>query len=112
MSGVHLTRRLVLEDAAEMPDGAGGFAEVWTVRGVIWAEVRAGTGREAADEESWQAEVPFRITVRGAGQGAASRPKAGQRLRDGARLYRILAVTERDPLGLYLVCNAREEVPA
>ena len=112
MTAVDLTRRLVLENPVAVADGAGGFAETWAVLGVVWAEVAAGAGREAAGEEAWQAEVPFRITVRAARQGAARRPRPGQRFRDGARLFRILAVTERDTAGLYLACYAREEVPA
>ena len=55
--------------------------------------------------------VPYRVTVRGAPTGAPSRPKAGQRLREGARLFLIQAVTERDQFGRYLTCFAREEVP-
>ena len=38
-------------------------------------------------------------------------PVPQQRFRDGARVYNILAVTERDPDGLYLTCFSREEVP-
>ncbi|MEO6299298.1 MAG: head-tail adaptor protein, partial [Paracoccaceae bacterium] len=33
-----------------------------------------------------------------------------QRLRDSGRVFVILAVTERDPDGLYLTCFALEEV--
>lgn len=93
------------------PDGAGGFQEVWNVRGTLWGEVKPGAGTEAANEEVVTAGINFRITVRGAAVGAASRPVAGQRLRDGTRLFRILAVTERDAGGQFLTCFAREEVP-
>ena len=48
--------------------------------------------------------------MRGAPQGAPSRPLPGQRLRDGARLFAIDAVTEVVPGGAYLVCHAHEEV--
>ena len=50
--------------------------------------------------------------MRGAPQGATSRPVPGQRFRVGARLFRVLAVTEREPGGMYLVCETREEVAA
>jgi head-tail adaptor len=46
--------------------------------------------------------------VRGAPVGAPSRPVAGQRFREGARIYPILAVAEADPEGRYLVCHAEE----
>jgi head-tail adaptor len=105
-----LNRRLVLERAVQVADGAGGFAESWTVLGVVWAEVVAGSGRDVAGEEVTVSSVPYRIMVRGAPVGAPSRPKADQRLRDGTRLFKIIAVTERDAGGQYLTCFAREEV--
>jgi head-tail adaptor len=92
-------------------DGSGGYARSWAQLGRHWAEVTAGSGRETAGEEVLQATVPFRITVRGAAAGAASRPVPGQRFRDGSRVFAILAVTERDADGRYLLCVAREEEP-
>lgn len=107
-----LQRRLVLEKAVQVGDGSGGFAETWEEQGALWAEVTPSAGRETEGEEFPQATVPFRITVRGASVGAPSRPEPGQRFRDGTRLYAILAVTERDPDGRWLVCAARQEEPA
>ncbi|WP_440486719.1 phage head completion protein, partial [Salipiger bermudensis] len=52
------------------------------------------------------------ITVRGAPLGASNRPLPGQRFRQQTRLFRIVAVTEAEPGGLYLTCEAREEVAA
>ena len=105
-----LNRRLVLERVVQVADGAGGFSESWAVLGVVWAEVVAGSGRDVAGEEVTVSSVPYRITVRGAPVGAPSRPKAEQRLRDGTRLFRVIAVTERDASGQFLTCFAREEV--
>lgn len=103
---------MVLETPAQLADGAGGLAVVWTEVGTLWAELTAGTGREAAGEEVRRAEVPWRITVRGAPYGSDARPRPDQRLRDGARVFTILAVSERDPAGRYLSLFAREEAPA
>jgi len=100
-----LARRLLLEGADRVADGAGGFAESWAALGHLWAEVLPRTGREAADV----ARMGYRITVRAAGRDAPSRPRPGQRFRDGARLFRIEAVAERDPEGRYLICYASEE---
>ncbi len=111
MKAVHLTRALILEREVRTPDGAGGFAEVWAEVGRLWAEVVAGSGGEAANEAVTTAGVSFRITVRAAADGAPSRPKPGQRFRDGPRRFRILAVTERDAAGHYLTCFAKEEEP-
>ena len=108
---ISLDRKLTLQAATQAPDGAGGFATVWTDLGQHWAEIRPGTGRDAAGEDVILTSVPYRITVRGAPVGAASRPKAGQRFSDGARRYSVLAVTERDRAGLFLTCFAQEETP-
>lgn len=112
MSAPRLDRRLVLEAAIRTPDGSGGFLLSWTALGEIWAEVKAGAGRERAGEFVTLSTVPYKITVRAAPQGAPSRPKPEQRFRDGARIFRILAVAEDDPRGHYLICFAHEEVPA
>ena len=111
MSGPNLNRALVLEQPVQVPDGAGGFALTWDVVGTLWGEVLAGSGRDPAGVEITLATVPYRITVRGAAVGSPRRPLPEQRMRDGNRIYHLVAVTERDADGLYLTCFAREEVP-
>lgn len=110
MRRVHLTRQLVLEAAERMPDGAGGFAEAWVGLGTLWAEMVARTGRTRGGEEVPVSATGYRITVRAAPEGAAARPRPGQRFRDGARVFHIEAVAERDAGARFLVCFAREEV--
>lgn len=104
------SRRLVLEAPERVADGAGGYTEIWAVRGWLWAEVAPrGVGREVDARAS---RLNFRITVRGAPPDAPSRPTPAMRFRDGVRLFRIEAVTEADPSGRYLVCFASEETGA
>ncbi len=112
MTGIRLSRELVLEARRTQPDGAGGLIETWVPLGRLWAEVIAGTGRDIPGEEITVSSVPYRITVRGAPPGSDARPIPQQRFRDGPRAFRIVAVTERDRAGRYLTCFAREEVPA
>ena len=113
MNDVALNRKLVLEEPQKASDGAGGFTEVWVALGVLWADIRAGTGREREAAGLFTVStVPYRITIRAAPYGAPSRPKPDQRFRDGERLFRIMAVAERDSRGMYLECFAREEVSA
>ena len=68
-------------------------------------------GRDAAGQEVVLTSVPYRITLRGSPVGAPSRPVAGQRFRDGSRIFTILAVSEADAVGRYLICAAQEEAP-
>ncbi|WP_226781000.1 head-tail adaptor protein [Oceaniglobus trochenteri] len=110
MSGVQLSRKLVLEGAVRQPDGAGGALSSWQALGTLWADLRMGSGRTTGGEAGALSRQTFRITVRAAPQGAASRPVPGQRFRDGARVFSIDAVSEVLPGGAYLICHAHEEV--
>ncbi|MEL7124578.1 MAG: head-tail adaptor protein [Pseudomonadota bacterium] len=110
MSAPRLNRRLTLETPQRVSDGAGGFEEAWVPLGVLWAELTARAGREAQVGGAPVSMVPYSIVVRGAPVGHPERPVARQRLRDGARVFHIRSVAERDPAGRYLVCAADEEV--
>jgi head-tail adaptor len=112
MSRVRLTRELALEARRSVPDGLGGYVESWVTLGRMWAEVVAGTGRDVAGEEVTVSAVPYRITVRAAPPGSEQRPRPDQRFREGTRVFRIVAVAERDAEGRFLRCFAQEEVPA
>lgn len=103
-----LNRAMVLEALRRVPDGAGGYAEAWDALGTLWAEVKAGTGREVSGVETAGPAVSYRITVRAAAPGSPSRPTAGQRLREGERVFRILAVADAD--ARHLTCFAQEGI--
>ncbi|MBW7921212.1 MAG: head-tail adaptor protein [Rubellimicrobium sp.] len=104
-----LRRRLVLEEAGRAPDGAGGHVVTWAPRGVLWGEVVSTSGRGLAVAGADLSRVSHRIRLRATGFGAPSRPVAGQRLREGARVFRIVAVIEADAGGRWLTCLAEEE---
>ncbi len=110
MTAPQLNRSLVLEAPVKLADGAGGYTRTWEPLGVAWAEVTAGAGREFAASAATLSRVPYRITVRAAPVGAASRPVAGQRFREGTRIFHITAVAEQGAQGRYLTCHAEEEV--
>ncbi|MBV0912944.1 head-tail adaptor protein [Anianabacter salinae] len=112
MTAPVLNRPMVLEDRVQLPDGAGGFSEGWQALGTVWVGVRPGAGRGGDVAGLAVGQVTHRLTCRAAPVGAPSRPRAGQRLREGARVFRILAVAEADGHQRYLVCTAREEVAA
>ena len=107
-----LTRTLVLEKPTRVSDGSGGFTLGWMVLGTVWADMRAGSGREIAGQVVAVARVPYVIVVRSALVGSPQRPLVDQRFRDGARIFRILAVAETDPGGRYLTCLTDEEIVA
>jgi head-tail adaptor len=111
MSGPNLNRALTLEGPVTVPDGAGGYAKSWTALGTLWAEVLTGSGRDTAGEDLTLSTVPYRIIVRAAPFGAPSRPVPQQRFREGPRIFRILAVGEKDGDARHLICFAREEAP-
>lgn len=112
MTGAALNRPLVLEERVEVSDGAGGLTTSWAALGTLWAAVDARSGRAGRQGDAVVARASFRITVRAAAVGAPSRPRPDQRFRDGARVFRILAVAEADAGARFLICFAQEEVAA
>lgn len=112
MSAPRLNRKLALQTAVRTPDGAGGWTVTWSTLGDLWAEVRPGRGRSLTVATLDVARVPLTITVRAAPVGDDRRPRPDQRLLDGGRTYRILAVRDADPDARYLQCLAEEEVAA
>lgn len=110
MRQIQLTRPLILERPSQTPDGAGGFSGYWEALGVVWSDVRASSGRDVGGVGASRSLTGFRIIVRGAPQGAESRPVPGQRFRDGGRIFNITAVTEADAKGRFLTCFAEEEI--
>lgn len=110
MNVPRLNRRLTLESPGRVADGAGGFEQTWTALGVVWAQVKARSGREVALGAASLATVPYTVTVRAAPVGDPQRPVPEQRFRDGARVFHILTVAEADPDGRYLTCLTEEEV--
>ena len=109
MRAPRLTVPLVLERAVRVEDWMGGHAVEWRRLGVLHAQMRAGSGAGRPGEVGPRNVVGWRITVRAARAGDPRRPQPGQRLRMGARLFRIEAVAEADPMGRWLNCIAIEE---
>lgn len=96
-----MNRALVLEAPADRPDGAGGRVRGWQTLGTLWGDVQAGQTRVV----DGVAVATLKITVRAAPFGAPSRPVAGQRFREGARVFRITGVADGERV---LICTAEE----
>lgn len=98
-----LRTRLVLEQAAQLPDGAGGHAEAWTPVATLFARLEPVAARDRFGADQTLEEVTHRVTLRRR-EGVAS----GQRLRAGTRIFAILTVHDPDETGRYLVARTRE----
>ena len=84
-----LNRRLVLEAPAETGDGTGEVVRTYEAVATLWAQVMPVSARGDIAAYSLGAALRHRIVIR-ARPGITTR----HRLRDGARLYRIVAVRE------------------
>ena len=109
MSLPRLTRTMILEDPVRADDGAGGYVTTWQTLGTLYADVKSGTGRQTGGIVATLSKLTCRVIVRAAPEGAPSRPKAGQRLREGNRVFRIDAVAAFDRCAHYLTCFVVEE---
>lgn len=109
MSLPRLNRLMVLEGPVRTPDGAGGHDTTWTTLGSLFVDIKKGTGRQVTGQIAALSRGTFRAIVRAAPIGSPSRPKPGQRLREGSRFFRIDAVMEYDRGGHYLTCFVLEE---
>lgn len=104
-----LSRKLVLEARVRGSDGAGGYSGGWAALGTHWGEVRLGSARLERGEEVSRARASYRIKIRAVAQTSPSYPQAGQRFREGVRIYKIRAVS-MDTDARFLICNVDEEV--
>lgn len=112
MSSPRLNRRVMLETKERLPDGSGGYEEVWIPLGELWAHIQPRSGREINDAGLPMSTVSYKIVVRAAPYGSPARPIPEQRLREGARIFIVQAVTEFDHDARYITCFAQEEVVA
>lgn len=108
MTAPDLTRRLTLEARVDAPDGGGGVAQSWVALGAHWAEMRPSAAVERTFGGVEASLVTHRVTLRWAPFGAASRPVAHQRFREGDRVFDILGVTEADTRNAWLTAWVRE----
>lgn len=100
---------LVLEEKDRQPDGMGGYRVLWRRLGIVHALMRSGGGRLRGAEAGPESVSQWKITLRAFPPGDPRRPNPGQRLRLGARLFRIDAVAETGAMGRHLIISALEE---
>ena len=100
-----LRHRLVLEQPLESPDGAGGVTRGYATVTTLWAAVMPVTARGDVVADGVGATVTHRIIVR-SGPDVTTR----HRLREGARIFRILALRDQDGSGRFVEIEAQERV--
>lgn len=86
-----LKTRLVLEAPNETPDGQGGVTRSYSAVATIWAAVTPLNARESVEADASGATQRVRIVLR---DEFSLTP--AHRFCDGARVYRIAALTARD----------------
>ena len=82
-----LDRRLTLEAPVETDDGAGGVTRSYQTVTTLWAAVAPVSARADNAAAGLGAAVTHRIVIR-AGRDVTTR----HRLRDGARIFRIVTL--------------------
>ena len=100
-----LRHRLVLEQPLESPDGAGGVTRGYATVTTLWAAVMPVSARGDVVADGVGATVTHRIIVR-SGPDVTTR----HRLREGARIFRILALRDQDGSGRFVEIEAQERV--
>lgn len=86
-----LNRRLTLEAPVEIVDGSGGVTRSYVVVATLWASVEPAAAHGDVVAAALGATITHRIRMR-------SNPDVTlrHRLRDGARIFRIVTMRERD----------------
>lgn len=105
MKAPRLNRAFVLEAPLQVSDGAGGYVREWQPLGIHWQRLR----RALAVRRPRLLRLFPAFRIGSSPQGASSRPVAGQRFREGNRIFNITAVAEQGGDGRFLTCHALEE---
>jgi len=99
-----LRRRLTIEAAVDVPDGAGGVSRTWNAVGDVFAKVVPRRRRETVDDGRQVGLVTHLVTIR-----RREDVNGEVRFVEGETLYRVLAVEDADPLRRFQDCWCEEE---
>ena len=100
-----LRHRLTLEEPVETADGTGGVTRSFATVTTLWASVTPVSARGRVEAASLAADVTHRIVIR-SGPQLTTR----HRLREGTRIFRILALRDRDGSGRFVEIGVQEKV--
>jgi len=100
-----LRSRLTLEAPVESADGAGGVVRSFEAVATLWAEVTPVSAARAVEAERLGARVTHLISIRFADDITTK-----HRLRDAARVFRMVSLRDRDGRKRFLTIEAEETV--
>ncbi|WP_108661179.1 phage head closure protein [Acuticoccus kandeliae] len=99
-----LRRRIAIETASDVADGAGGSVRSWTPAGTVHGRIEPRRRAERVENGRLSGLVTHRVTLR-----AGATVTGGARLvADGVR-YRVLVVEDHDPQRRFIDCLCEEE---
>ena len=100
-----LNRRLVLEAPVDTDDGAGGVSRTYEAMATLWASVTPVSVQEGIEAARLGARVTHRIGIR-----FSSDITTRHRFRDGAAIYRIVSLRDRDGAKRFLDISAEQRI--
>ena len=102
-----MRHRVEVQQATETQDEYGEYARSWATIKTRWAAIEPLTGREMTDAQQVVATVSHRLRMR---HDADLTPK--MRLKFGARIFGIGAVTNLNELGreMWVLCTEEVDV--
>lgn len=86
-----LKTRLMIQQPVETPDDQGGVVRTWTAFATVWAQVTPLSARRDMQADADGATQSYRIVLR-----SNLSLTLQHRFSDGARIYRIIAIRDRD----------------
>jgi SPP1 family predicted phage head-tail adaptor len=86
-----LKTRLVVQQPVETLDDQGGVVRTWTTFATVWAQVTPLAARRDVQADTDGVTQNYRIVLR-----SHLSLTLQHRFSDGARIYRIVAIRERD----------------
>ena len=98
-----LNRRLTLEAPVDSADGAGGVVRSYETVATLWAEVTPVSAVRALEAERLGASVTHRIRLR-----FSDDITIRHRFREDSRVFRIVALRDRDGRKRFLQIEAEE----
>lgn len=86
-----LKTRLVVQQPVETPDDQGGVIRSWSTFATVWAQVTPLAARRDVEADADGGAQSYRIVLR-----SHLSLTLQHRFSDGARIYRIVAIRERE----------------